>query len=67
MELPSIIHERPSASTTAPTNDFDIVQYYNKILALDENLAVPIAAVQSLTECVRRSSGQSERRPPCKS
>ncbi|KAH9818666.1 hypothetical protein DFH28DRAFT_1080583 [Melampsora americana] len=38
------------------TDEFNIINYYNQILSLDENLAVPIAAVQSLTECMARSS-----------
>ncbi|EGG02043.1 uncharacterized protein MELLADRAFT_66560 [Melampsora larici-populina 98AG31] len=36
--------------------EFNVIDYYNNILSIDENLAVPIAAVQSLTECMARSS-----------
>jgi len=39
--------------------EFDVVKYYRTILANDENLAVPIAAVQCLSECVAKSSAST--------
>ncbi|MBW0542128.1 hypothetical protein O181_081843 [Austropuccinia psidii MF-1] len=53
-----------TASTLKPSSHhgsvgFDIVSYFNQSMAQDENLAVPLAAVQSLAECMARSNAST--------
>ncbi|KAI7933667.1 hypothetical protein MJO28_009688 [Puccinia striiformis f. sp. tritici] len=49
------------SSPSPPHGDieFDVVRYYHRILEKDENLAVPIAAVQCLSECVAKSTAST--------
>ncbi|EFP79065.2 uncharacterized protein PGTG_05021 [Puccinia graminis f. sp. tritici CRL 75-36-700-3] len=48
-----------SSPRTHGNIEFDIVEYYHRILEKDENLAVPIAAVQCLSECVAKSNAST--------
>lgn len=50
---------QPPAEREVHRLDFDIVAHYNRILEKDESLAVPIAAVQCLSECVARSNAST--------
>ncbi|OAV95841.1 hypothetical protein PTTG_09141 [Puccinia triticina 1-1 BBBD Race 1] len=54
-ETLNIVSSPPSHETI----EFDIVKYYHRILEKDENLAVPIAAVQCLSECVAKSTAST--------
>ncbi|PLW14558.1 hypothetical protein PCASD_02256 [Puccinia coronata f. sp. avenae] len=48
-----------SSSPSHGDSEFDVVEYYHGILEKDENLAVPIAAVQCLSECVSKSTAST--------